>query len=315
MTRLVDVVASQRHFLDHMLATFYRLPVEMQGLVHPIGEMSAQADRVLMVANGRDAQLMGRTHQLIYVEHGAGQTYTGAEWIVEHPSYSGHGGSKFRNVLGFIAPSQAVADRWETAPAVAVGCPKLDVYRRLKVGEPDSICFTFHFEGTMCPENGTAWWHYASSLKAITEHLQSMGFLVYGHSHPRWNGALDAPMTEAGMELLRTDGEVFRNAHMLIADNTSLIPEMASLGRRVALLNCPNYRRDVHHGGRFWEWTQCTLEFDDPSDILQLDLGSKWDSPSFARASKTLAKQVYAFNDSRCSQRAAAFIVERLAEI
>lgn len=316
MLPLVDVWASRPHYLDHLRPIFDALPKEVQGLVRPATEKPLPG-RLTMVASGRDAQKISLTNPIIYVEHGAGQAYLGDEhaWVREHPSYSGGGGVKLQNLVGVIAPSKEVAARWTTAPAVAVGCPKLDKYRGLVPMNRNSVCFTFHWEATLCPEAGTVWWHWAAGMPGIVKSLQEQGLTVFGHSHPRWGDALFEPMLDAGMTLLRTDADVFRAAGMLIADNTSLLPEMASLYRPVALLNCPQYRREVEHGGRFWEWPRWALNFDEPFELVNFDLAHWVTDTRFAQTAFGLAEHTYEHNDDQASRRAASFVVECLLEM
>lgn len=314
---LVDAVAAYPHYREHLLPIFNALPIEVKGTFHPTGVQRTDPNRACLVAGDRDARVMGQRQPIFYVEHGSGQTYAGdqRESVRLHPSYSGGGGRRWENVLGFICPSETVAARWTSAPAVAVGCPKLDQYRGVPFSHLDSICFAFHWEGTLCAESGTAYWHYAKELPDVVQHLRSLGFIVYGHAHPRWKHGLDTPLQDAGMTLLPSEIDVFRHVGMLIADNTSLTAEMASLGRKVALLNCPQYRRDVDHGGRFWDWQEKLLHFDEPWDIIQSPLGDEFDHPNFGLASDWLAKRTYAFNDAHAAERAASFIVECLLEM
>lgn len=312
---LVDVYATYSHYRAHLKPIFDALPPEMRGTIHPLGFHQGDPDRVALVAGYCDGKVIGQRQKMFYVEHGAGQTYTDPNpAIAQNPSYSGMGGHRLMNVLGFIAPSQAVADRWQTAPAVAVGCPKLDQYRGIESSNPTSVCFTFHFPGTMVPENGSAWRHYMVKLPAIVASLQQQGLTVFGHSHPRWDGYLDAHLSDAGMTLLQLDYDVFRTAGMLIADNTSLLPEMASLGRSIMLLNAPWYRRDVEHGGRFWDWARYVPAADGPEDLLN----PSWFGPTMRSAcihgGARIAAHTYAFNDDQASKRAASFIVERVLD-
>lgn len=308
---LVDAVATFPHYQDHLGPIWRALPRELRGAVHQLGDLNVPAGRLALVAGWKDARVLDM-HRIpfIYVEHGSGQTYAGdaKASVRNHPSYSGGGGVLFNNVKGYISPSREVAGRWKNAPACAVGCPKMDEYHRLKPTDPEAICFTFHWPGTMCPENGTAFGHYEVWLADIALNLRLLGHRVYGHAHPRWDGILDRTFAQAGMTMLKTDRDVFNTAQMLIADNTSLIAEHAMLGRPVALLNAPWYRRDVEHGMRFWDWPKRVLTFDDPKELM--DWKPWLADPRHRAASKALARDVYETTDGEASRIAAAFVTD-----
>lgn len=308
---LVDSVASFPHYQEHLGPIMAALPREIRGAAHQLGDVNVPADRVALVAGWKDARVMDmRGIKFIYVEHGSGQSYGGDDKasVRNHPSYSGSGGVLFNNVIGYICPSREVAGRWKNAPACAVGCPKMDQYRHIRPTDPEAICFTFHFPGTMCPENGSAFEHYRTWLPDIAQHLRGQGLRVYGHAHPRWDGMLDGEFAHAGIPMLLTDRDVFNTAQMLVADNTSLIAEHASLGRPAVLLNAPWYRRDVEHGGRFWEWPKRLLTFDDPSELM--DWAPWLGDPRHRIMSRALATEVYETNGGYASARAAAFITD-----
>lgn len=308
---LVDAIASFPHYRAHLQPIFDELPREIRGAVHQLGDMNVPAGRLALVAGWKDARVLDmRGVPFVYVEHGSGQAYLGDHKasVRNHPSYSGGGGVLFNNVKGYICPSREVAARWKNAPAVAVGCPKMDQYRGIRPTDPGAIVFTFHWPGTLCPENGTAFAHYETWLPDIAAHLREGGFRVYGHQHPRWEWSLERTFANAGMTMLETDADVFHTAQMLIADNTSLIPEFASLGRPVTLLNAPWYRRDVVHGGRFWEWTRLVQTFDEPQELL------RWQpwllNPLARQRSRDLARQVYEHIDGSSSVLAAGFVTD-----
>lgn len=309
---LVDAVASFPHYRDHLQPILDALPLEMRGVMHQLGKTDVPPSRVALVAGWKDARVLDqRGIRYFYVEHGAGQTYAGDERkaVRDHPSYSGGGGARLQNVLGFICPSERVAERWTVAPAAAVGCPKMDQFYGVVPTIPRAICFTFHFRGFMCPENGTAWAHWDAHFLDIAEFIRTKGFLPFAHLHPRCEEWQWKTLRDAGFTPLATDREVFHQCGMLIADNTSLIPEFAALGRPVAYLNAPWYRREVEHGGRFWDWAKLVSTWDDPADFYDGLLDAyQLGTPSSA----ALASEVYATVDGSASQRAAAFIVDTL---
>lgn len=308
----VDVISAHSHYQDHLLPIFECLPPSMQGRIHPVGESHPNKSRVALVAGWEDVQPLRDRCRMIYVEHGAGQSYAGGDGkSAHHPGYSGAGGARHWGVIGFIAPNQVVADRWTTAPSIAVGCPKLDQFSGMwpSPGDSPGVCFAWHWPCQLAPEMRTALPHYEHRLPEITRRFKQQGFTVYGHAHPRWGGVLDERYMEAGAEILATDREVFLNADILIVDNSSLGVEFMSLDRPVVWMNAPWYRRDVDHGGRFWRWTEGIPTVDGPEALEALNLWDVLRSEDETREARaSIVNETYAYTDGSSSQRAADFI-------
>lgn len=316
----IDLVASLPHYVDHALPIFEELPGDVRGRVQPLEYPPPfpTPGRAALVASWQDvAQLSGRA-TMIYVEHGAGQGYAGDPASARMPGYSTSGGERHLGVVGFIAPSQAVADRWTTAPAVAVGCPKLDRYlREPRVIDRWSVCFAWHWDGhSVSQEASTAWHHYSVEMPEIVRRLQRQGFEVYGHAHPRWNGRLDEALSRCGFDaVLPTDADVLTRCGTLFVDNSSLGMEMMAVGGVTAWLNAPWYRRDVQHGGRFWNWTIGVPEINGPEDMIDLDAGTilNW-GPEGREARDRLVASTYQYTDGSSSKRAAQWIVDLIGQ-
>lgn len=303
-----------------MLPIFEALPDDVRGKVMPLEYPPPfpLPGRAALVASWQDvAQLSGRA-TMIYVEHGAGQGYAGDPHSARAPGYSTSGGKRHMGVIGFIAPSQLVADRWTTAPAIAVGCPKLDRYlREPRVVDPWSVCFAFHWDGgNVSQEASTAWHHYSVEMPLIVKRLRLQGFDVYGHAHPRWEGRLDAALSHCGFDaVLPTDADVLSTCGTLLVDNSSLGIEMMAVGGTTAWLNAPWYRRDVAHGGRFWNWTEGIPMFDGPEQLIDLDAGTilGWVS-GVASARRRIVDEVYAHTDGHSAERAAQWVVDLIGQ-
>lgn len=307
----IDFVASLPHYRDHMLPIFNCLPAAMQGTVHPLGDVRPPpSHHVVMVGGWQDVQVLQGRARMIYVEHGAGQAYLGEEGSARNPGWSGSGGDRHFGVVGFIAPSETVAKRWRTAPAVAVGCPKMDEYVGLEPSGEPSVCFAWHWEALVCPEARTALPHYQNHFIDIIRRFERQGFKVYGHAHPRWERALDPMMAAMGLEQLHTDREVFERCSVLFVDNSSIGVEFMSLGRPVVWLNAPWYRRDVHHTGRFWEWTEGIPTMDGPDELMELWVSDVMYGDDNTTARQRIVDSVYAHTDGSSSQRAADFIAQ-----
>lgn len=227
------------------------------------------------------------------------------------PGYSASGGRNHRGVIGYIAPSQTVADRWHPKPAVAVGCPKMDRW----YGEPrltyPAVCIAWHWDAArVSPEARSAFAHYQASLPQIVDTLHHQNVAVYAHAHPRWGNTLDREFWKAGFDaVLSSDREVFQQCSVLAMDNSSLMYEFASLGRPVVALNAPWYRREVDHGLRFWQHVP-GWQADDASEAIDLLLAAIVD-PTFGQEFAVPAvAHAYEFVDGRASERAAQWITQ-----
>ncbi len=161
------------------------------------------------------------------------------------------------------------------------------------------------------PEAGPAFEHFTPKMPEIISTLQEDGWEVLGHRHPRFThlrGYWERHgIREAEVEEVRT------RAQLLICDNTSLAYESAFCGRAVISMNCPEYRRDVEHGLRFWSHVP-GLQVDSPEELIDaipyLDSGIAVVPPS-------LTEYVYgkAYSDGHDGLRAAAWITGFVSEL
>src|SRR5690606_29740120 len=97
----VHAIARYRHYADHLEPIWDQLPKSIRGTLS-VGEKpfrSGPGD-VVMVAGPADIAL-AKGNQVIYVEHGAGQTYVDAPERIRHM----YGGPFPSNVIGYIGPN------------------------------------------------------------------------------------------------------------------------------------------------------------------------------------------------------------------
>jgi len=127
---------------------------------------------------------------------------------------------------------------------------------------------------------------------------------VRGHYHPRdphirntWD-RLQVPVIDVHTVRNKVD--------LLIVDNSSLGYEMLHLGRGVISLNAPWYRRDVHHGLRFWDAVP-GIQVDEPEELIALDFNSALVPPSLEPA---VAAYDSALSDGKAGLRAAAWVTQ-----
>lgn len=263
---------------------------------------------------------------VIYVEHGAGQSYPGAPGAPGGEAYSGTAGHD--NVVLFISPSETVADRWRDRypgiPAVAAGCPKMDGWHRIAArnggkvptaGDKSghrTVAVTFHSDARVCPETETVWPHYEPRMAQVVNRLRGEGFTVIGHGHPRLWQRLKKFWMSIGVEPVQDFNDVLRRADILAVDNSSTGPEFASTGRPIVWMNGPSYRRDVRHGGRFWEWTEGMPMVEGPGELPDMIVRALAEPPDFVEARQKMVRAVYVACDGGAAQRAADAIVPLL---
>lgn len=304
MTKSIRLIASEPHYQDHIQPVWNLIPNELKR------EKSAD----LILVGGYSDVKYNSARPYVYIEHGAGQSYTDPVdsrlFRTVQSYYSGGKGHTFCEL--FLCPNEEVAERWRSRYpnklAVVVGSPRLDHWHLNNNPDEKTVAITFHWDAlfTGIPETASGFNYYWQSLIPAIKNWKSQGWTVLGHFHPRypavgefWNSrdALDAGVEPA------TARDVLDRASVLVADNTSMQAEFLSLGRKVVWLNIPQYRRDVHHDGRFWVWPKMGgVSIDSPSDMTQLDL----DTVPHAE------KHPYSHNDGLASKRAANAVIELL---
>jgi hypothetical protein len=265
----VHALASRPQYERHIRAVWRHLPDDLRGdfLTGPqaVGIRHRKTD-VFMVGAG--PEIPRAPQRQVYVEHGAGQAYPGD--ANSRGSWGYHGSIHDERVRWYISPRSDVADSWGRKAFVA-GCPALDEYADVQLPKRPVAAITFHWDAArLCPEARTAAPHWLPRMREIAHKLRAEGFAVVGHFHPR-NPTMRAAWRELGVDIVSDVDSILRYASVLIADNTSLMYEMAALGRPVLALNSPLYRRDVHHGLRFWTHVP-GWQLDEPAELLDLDV-------------------------------------------
>lgn len=289
--RALAKVASFPHYADHLAPIWDALPDNVKG---PL-----TADSLILLAGANDSSSYP-SHEYVYVEHGAGQSYG-----TDNPSYSG--GAKHDRCRLFIAPHERVGERWrerypDTSVAV-VGCPKLDPWHRGERPTPNgyTVAITFHWDCRFYPETRSAFDHFSRALPAVVDAYRGQGWEVLGHAHPRIHRRLSRFWPTIGVEYTESSAEVLDRASVLVADNTSLMAEFLSLDRPVVAMNPPWYRRTVEHGERFWDWPLHHVF--DPLELAQVPLDGL----------QSAGWHPYAYADGRAAQRASEAILEVLS--
>lgn len=285
------ILASRPHYADHLA---------------PIADLVDIPDEVALVASHHDvvqARKRG-ARRIILGQHGAGQSFGGDPRTDYASSYPG--GADHDDVGLFLVPNEHAANRWRDrypkATVRVVGCPALDTRPHKDPAEPFTVALSFHWNATFSPEAKSALaWHKAGLPELARR------FHVIGHGHPRRND-LPGVYRRLGIEHVPDLGETFRRADVLVADHMSILYEFAATRRPVVALNAPWYRRDVHHGLRFWDAIPGP-QADHPNDLPDALLEAMTEGPE--RREAALSK-VYAYRTG-AAHRAADAITEWLA--
>lgn len=299
----LDCVALEPQFVDHAAPVWRLLPPQHRGRFLTTPELLERAQRRGVEAEAIDAEALRRRslppkanpgpgpaafvvsigdtkvarrlgyRRFAFMEHGAGQAYIGDSDAVaqRHPSYAG--GVDREDVELFLVPNEYSAALWRRAYPGArvdvVGCPKLEDLNQLAAERVESdrpvVAISFHWPAFTCDEAGSAIGHYLPALPALAAAYQ-----VIGHAHPKadWHARMARHYRRAGIPFVEDFADVVRQADVYVCDNSSTIFEFAATGRPVVVLNDPKFRRNVNHGGRFWDWATVGIQVDQPDELV-----------------------------------------------
>lgn len=335
---MIDAIACEPQFLDHLAPIWRALSargtfwvdreLETRALGYGIAGEPIDANRLrtsspppgsnpgdgptALVASIGDIKVGRRLgfRRFVFIEHGAGQAYLGDRHAMRHPSYAG--GADREDVTLFLCPNPYSADLWADAyPRAAVeivGCPKLDTLPGKDPEERQTVAISFHWPGFVSPESDTAFGYYFLHLKELAQQ-----FYVIGHGHPRaWDRLnLERAYHRAGIESVRDFADVCRRADVYVCDNSSTIFEFAATGRPVVVLNQPHYRKNVHHGLRFWEAADVGRQVDTPEELAPAIAAALADPQSDAAQREAALELVYPASVRRGAALRAARAIER----
>jgi hypothetical protein len=272
----LNFLATLPHYYDHIVPLWEHLPAELRGTFYcgidvwqqrpqcqAYAQIAHASSGLTLVASYGDYQLT--TGEVIYMEHGVGHTYSD-----DHPAYAG-GKGKDRVVL-FLNNHAITHEKnlktYPQVPGVIIGTPKLDNV------QPDirgrrTVCLSFHWNCALWPETHSALPHYKDILPALAKDPR---FNLMFHQHPRGGDSPKSNLERLAQRLHvhfeRDFDQVMEQADLYVNDNSSTLYEFLLTDRPVIALNAPWYRKNIHHGLRFWDDVP-GLMVDRPEDLAR----------------------------------------------
>ena len=269
----LDFYASQPHYLDHMKPIWDNLNSKFKGkfiITENIEEYAKLLKLNYCIEEPREVITLVSSYgdykntkkEVIFMEHGIGFTFSN-----NHPSYAG-GKGKDRVVL-FLNQHTITQIKNQKAYPLSkqeiIGVPKTDQYINLIPVPKDkpTICLSFHWNCKVSPETTSAFSHYASVIPKLNKNKE---FNLVFHGHPHDNKKWEKYCTKNNIKRIKTFDEVIKTADVYVADATSTSYEFAVTGKPVIILNAPWYRKNIHHGIRFWDYIPGP-QVDDPKRL------------------------------------------------
>lgn len=317
---IVDAVATQSHYLDHLLPIWEALPIEARGYLSTPEPLRAGIDvgtdgprgDIVLVASWGDAQTCRMWRKVALMEHGVGQTYR-ESGVVTHAAYAG--ADRCDRIDLFLCPNQRVAGLNRTACPDArievIGDPYLDRLQHTVVRNPVfDVGFTWHWDCRFGPDEPQipelqctfAWWEPA--VRGVAERWS-----VLGTAHPRAQASLFARYRRMGVPTETAFDRFVSSAKVLVCDNSSAMFHAAALGIPVVVLNHPEYRRNVDHGLRFWEYADIGPQVDRLENLSDV-IADVLDHPDgHAERASEIVRDLFPFRDGLATQRAVAALL------
>jgi hypothetical protein len=305
----VNFIAGERHFAEHLRPVYNALPEDLRGEFVEGKVFYRNHAELTVVSSWGDYKRT--TGPVIHFEHGCGLTYGNG-----HSSYAG-GLGKDRVEL-FCVTNQAVADAnaevYPNTPQVIVGAPKLDAWANrpapsysldthLRYRNPPAVAFSFHWDCRVVPETRWAVPEYLGTVCEIARRKR-LPYDMIGHGHPRAWSELSKVWARNGLRTMPRFDDVLAAANVYVCDNSSTIYEFAALDRPVVVLNASYYRRDVHHGLRFWEDVP-GIQVNKASE-LQDAIQEAVENDTFAAERRRITEKVYPYLGQSAARSAQA---------
>jgi hypothetical protein len=315
---MIDVIARERHFVDHLAPVWEALPEETRGTFWYLGSGAIRTVAGMvrgvpppssiptLVASAGDLHLSAaRRRPTAIMEHGCGQSFGGDPRSATHSSYAGGRHRDGASLFLHPGPHPAARDRaaYPGARVEVVGCPKLDSLPRKDRSGAPVLAIAFHWNGPVCAETRSGAMEFGRMIAPLAQSYQ-----VIGHGHPRILDRIAPLYARYGVEVVRDFAEVCARADLYLNDASSTLFEFASTGRPVVVLNCALYRRSVNHGLRFWDAATVGVQTTSSRPLADAVAEALEDSPAQREAREAAIDLVYAYRTGAARRAAAALM-------
>lgn len=222
---------------------------------------------VLVCSYGDIARAARRSsRKIVHMEHGTGHAFGTA------PYPNGARGRRDQVDL-FLAPNEYTARLIRSVRRTRVeviGTPKMDdwvspIPHSTFFDRRPVIAIAFHWgdRHSRPPESGSAWEHYKEILPALRDRYH-----LIGHGHPLATEEFQQQFERLEIEWVPDFQEVLRRADLYINDLSSTLYEFLLTGKPVVVLNAPWFRREMHWGIRFWDYSGVGINVWDPANLF-----------------------------------------------
>jgi len=328
----IDFLATQPQYIDHIapvwdalaednIGSFY-VPQHLFGYTqgklknhlylysYENNSLTTFNDCPILVASYGDMKYAHRVNpdrRIFMMEHGTGHSFGTSAYP------NGPGDRDYVSL--FLPPNQYTADKIRTArstPCEVIGTPKLDWIARedFPRHDPPVVCISFHHGGKnrRPPEAGSAFEHYKDWVVVLKQHYN-----LIAHGHPL-SRVRDIPFYDSiGVPFVEDFEQVLRAADVYVNDLSSTLYEFIATGKPVIVMNAPWFRRDVHHGLRFWDYSDVGFVVDQPGELrtaIDLTLANP---ALFSRDRERVMNDLFPYF-RHSAQHAASIIREHLKE-
>lgn len=325
----IDFFARRIHFIDHLASTWNMLPEEVKGKfyipellrrharkreinvdklsllpckdsAHPLmhGEVPFSQNPMVTCAYG-DMFLASKydARPLILMEHGVGLIFKKPGTNHYIAGYGGGEGLR-TNASAFMPPNIYIQNKilatFPTAIAPFVGTPKLDKWKGFRHerhnGKPRMV-ISFHWDGSaVAPEAGNAFDFYRGVIPSLAKEVD-----LRGHGHPKIIQHLKRQYERMGIEVIEDFEEVMSWADLYINDASSTLYEFSITGKPVLVLNCPQFRRHIDQGIRFWDYSDIGINCNKKIDLITLALKALDDTNEMKNRRRKYMEELYPF--------------------
>lgn len=290
----LDFFARRAHYIDHLAPVWNALRPARRGKFHVPRELEPYARQelqepcleifqggipagdnpILTAAYGDLNKVIRNTERrIVTMEHGVTQGFGTAAYP------SAQIGNRARVDLALL-PNEYVAGRFRTVretPYEVIGTPKMDPWVLLDwpggtklISNPWSrrettLAIAFHWgdRNSTPPESGSAFEHYRQVLPVLAARYR-----VIGHAHPLASPDHRQAFDRAGIEWVEDFREILDRADVYLNDLSSTMYEFLVTGKPVVILNAPWFRRDMHWGIRFWDYSDVGLMVEHPDELI-----------------------------------------------